>query len=152
MPAEIAKTLSVRESLFLFSIDSGLDRTKAGINDAVVTSVVVKEPTFAAPARSHASNCCRRAQHHQRASASIPPLDRASHRGQLLLGAAAGFRNLPHRLEQIAPGIRDQRRARGIEPSAMANRPCNRRSATGADLIRRRDGNKVMQLSVRTTY
>ena len=42
MPAEAAKALSIRESVLLFCIGSGLDRTKAGINDAVVTGVVVK--------------------------------------------------------------------------------------------------------------
>ena len=34
--------LSVRESMLLFCIGSGLDRSKAGINDTVVTGVVVK--------------------------------------------------------------------------------------------------------------
>ena len=42
VPAEAAKALSIRESVLLFCIGSGLDRTKAGINDAVVTGVVVK--------------------------------------------------------------------------------------------------------------
>jgi hypothetical protein len=42
MSAEVAKTLSVRESMLLFCIGSGLDRTKAGINDAAVAHVVVK--------------------------------------------------------------------------------------------------------------
>jgi hypothetical protein len=39
---EAAKALSVRESTLLFCIGSGLDRTKAGINDTVVTGVVVR--------------------------------------------------------------------------------------------------------------
>jgi len=34
--------LSVRESMLLFCIGGGLDRSKAGINDTVVTGVVVK--------------------------------------------------------------------------------------------------------------
>jgi hypothetical protein len=42
MPAEAAKALSVRESMLLFCVGSGLDRTKAGINNAVVADVVVK--------------------------------------------------------------------------------------------------------------
>jgi hypothetical protein len=42
MPAEAAKELGIRERLLLFCIGSGLDRTKAGINDAVVTHVLVK--------------------------------------------------------------------------------------------------------------
>ena len=40
---------------------------------------------------------------------SIPPLDRASHRGKLLLRTATSFRYLFHRLEKITTRIRGQR-------------------------------------------
>src|SRR5229473_1420044 len=49
----------------------------------------------------------------------VLPLDRASHGRRLILRAVAGLRHLLHRLEKVAAGIRDQGRARGIEPAAI---------------------------------
>jgi hypothetical protein len=41
-PAAVEPILSVPEGVLLFCIASGTDRFKAGVTDAVVTSVVVK--------------------------------------------------------------------------------------------------------------
>src|SRR5271167_3793423 len=52
-------------------------------------------------------------------SRSSLPLDRATHRWHLLRGSAARFRYLLHRLEEVATGVRDRCRARGVKPSTI---------------------------------
>ena len=47
------------------------------------------------------------------------PLDGAPHARNLFRGAAAGFGDRLHGLEQIAPGIRNRRRLRRIQAAAI---------------------------------
>src|ERR1700750_195526 len=50
---------------------------------------------------------------------SVPPLDRATHARGLLRWAAAGHRDLRHRLEKLAPLGRRVAHTRGIEPATV---------------------------------
>src|SRR5271169_3900161 len=54
-----------------------------------------------------------------RATTSIPPLDRAAHRGHLLRRAVASLCCLLHGLEKVATGTRHLLYARSIKPSAI---------------------------------
>src|SRR5436309_1471427 len=49
----------------------------------------------------------------------MPPLDRASHARALLEWTAAGLCHLGHGLEQLAPRVRHEARAGGVQPPSI---------------------------------